>query len=552
MPIHRHSVFLAVAAAFSFAAPSARATDVVVQPSAGSGFVVKDASGASERLRVQETGVVSLPGVVAAPAQSQGLCMGTSGQLGPCGSGTGGTYAAGTGLTLSGTTFSVAPTYQLPQTCTANQIAQWNGTGWTCGAASGGATLPPGHVNNTLRYDANDTLVANELLQAFDNGSLVASGNLNVVDTGFSVSGPGQRLMWLPWKAAFRAGRVLDSKWDLGNIGYYSVAAGYATTASGDSSTAIGDGTTASGGDSTAMGAGTTATGSSGATALGWYSTASGSTAIAMGDHTTAEAENSTAMGYRTHAQGYASTAMGSQTTAAGKNSVAMGSATSADGENSITMGSNVGSGGHFGSFIFGDSSRTTGIVNDANNQFMAIADGGFKLVTSSDGSKGAVLPHNDTAWSALSDRNQKTAVQPVDARDVLKKVAEMPLSTWRYKAPDTTFRHMGPMAQDFYAAFHLGDSDKRISTIDADGVALAAIQGLNAELMERDEKAAERLNALRAEKDREIAALRTELGARVAALESATADMAEMKTQLAGLRRSTAAASVAIALRNP
>jgi hypothetical protein len=38
-------------------------------------------------------------------------------------------------------------------------------------------------------------------------------------------------------------------------------------------------------------------------------------------------------------------------------------------------------------------------------------------------------------------------------------------------------------MAQDFYAAFNVGPDDKHIATVDADGVALAAIQGLNQKL---------------------------------------------------------------------
>jgi len=42
-------------------------------------------------------------------------------------------------------------------------------------------------------------------------------------------------------------------------------------------------------------------------------------------------------------------------------------------------------------------------------------------------------------------------------------------------------------MARDFHAAFGLGESEKRINTVDADGVALAAIQGLNQKLEEKD-----------------------------------------------------------------
>ena len=44
----------------------------------------------------------------------------------------------------------------------------------------------------------------------------------------------------------------------------------------------------------------------------------------------------------------------------------------------------------------------------------------------------------------------------------------------------DPSTRHIGPMAQDFYGAFNVGMDDKHIATTDEDGVALAAIQGLN------------------------------------------------------------------------
>ena len=66
----------------------------------------------------------------------------------------------------------------------------------------------------------------------------------------------------------------------------------------------------------------------------------------------------------------------------------------------------------------------------------------------------------------------------------MLEKVVALPLSSWNYKA-DTSTRHIGPMAQDFYAAFGVGPDDKHIATVDADGVALAAIQGLNQKLEE-------------------------------------------------------------------
>ena len=49
-------------------------------------------------------------------------------------------------------------------------------------------------------------------------------------------------------------------------------------------------------------------------------------------------------------------------------------------------------------------------------------------------------------------------------------------------------------MAQDFYAAFSLGQGDTTINTVDADGVALAAIQGLNYKL-EQKQAEIDRLN---------------------------------------------------------
>jgi len=91
----------------------------------------------------------------------------------------------------------------------------------------------------------------------------------------------------------------------------------------------------------------------------------------------------------------------------------------------------------------------------------------------------------NGTFVSA-SDRNQKQNLQPVEPRAVLEKVAALPIAEWSFKQ-DAETRHVGPMAQDFRAAFGLGTDDKHIATVDADGVALAAIQGLNQRLNEKE-----------------------------------------------------------------
>lgn len=82
-----------------------------------------------------------------------------------------------------------------------------------------------------------------------------------------------------------------------------------------------------------------------------------------------------------------------------------------------------------------------------------------------------------------LSDKNAKMAIVPVDSQDILEKVAALPVSYWTYKdEADTGVRHIGPMAQDFYAAFGTGYTEKGISSLDTGGVALAAIQALGAE----------------------------------------------------------------------
>jgi len=106
---------------------------------------------------------------------------------------------------------------------------------------------------------------------------------------------------------------------------------------------------------------------------------------------------------------------------------------------------------------------------------------------------------------STGSDAAAKTGLRPVDGREVLARVLELPLSRWRY-AQGPAAEHLGPMAQDFHTALGLGADERHIAPMDAGGVALAAIQGLHAELREenqhlRDEnrRLAERLGAMEA-----------------------------------------------------
>ena len=91
-----------------------------------------------------------------------------------------------------------------------------------------------------------------------------------------------------------------------------------------------------------------------------------------------------------------------------------------------------------------------------------------------------------------MSDRNSKDNIERVSGRDVLRRLDEIAISKWRYKSQDASIRHIGPMAQDFAAAFGVGEDEKFITSIDADGVALAAIQGLYEIVKEKDTRIGE------------------------------------------------------------
>ena len=125
----------------------------------------------------------------------------------------------------------------------------------------------------------------------------------------------------------------------------------------------------------------------------------------------------------------------------------------------------------------------------------------------------GIVLGTNGNALTisavagAGSDRNIKTDFAAINPAEVLARVTALPVQSWRYTNELARVRHIGPMAQDFMQAFRLGNDDKIIGYVDENGVALAAIQGLNQkvdelkkELSRRDTENAElkqRLEAL-------------------------------------------------------
>lgn len=180
-------------------------------------------------------------------------------------------------------------------------------------------------------------------------------------------------------------------------------------------------------------------------------------------------------------------------------------------------------------------SSGVTGSTNlDASFQIIDRTVNGSRLLIGTNGFVGIGTsgPTNRlhvnggisaTAFVNTSDRNAKENFEPVSPRQVLDKVAALPISTWNYKEMRDG-RHMGPMAQDFYAAFHLGGSDTTITTIDPDGVALAAIQGVNEKLesaARNSEARIRQLEAENAELKRRLDTVDSELKRRLDALET-------------------------------
>lgn len=157
----------------------------------------------------------------------------------------------------------------------------------------------------------------------------------------------------------------------------------------------------------------------------------------------------------------------------------------------------------HSGSFVWADNSSLE-FASTTNNQFRVRARGGAQFVTAIDGAgnatAGVQVASGGGSWSSLSDRNAKENFSDIDSREILERVNGLELTNWNYKTQEDGIRHIGPMAQDFYAAFGLGEMETRINTVDADGIALAAIQGLNQKLEEKFAAQEEEISSLKAE----------------------------------------------------
>ena len=368
----------------------------------------------------------------------------------------------------------------------------------------------------------------------------VAKGVLGVGIIPFT--GAGERLMWHPNKAAFRAGSIgsAGTQWDDPNTGYYTWAGGYNTTALGLASFAMGYQSTALNSYATALGYTANADGTGAGERLQWdpYHAAfrAGSIGSAgtqwvlanTGFYTWAGGYNTTALGLASFAMGYQSTALNSYAVALGytanadgTGAVSLGYRTTADADYSVAIGQRASTNGHAGAIVLSDGSTTDSTQASANNQFTVRAAGGVRLFSNATMTTGVQVAAGGSSWAVISDRNRKEGFLAVDGEDVLARLRFVPVTTWRYRdEADRSTLHIGPMAQDWHRAFGFTRDDRTINMSDFDGVNLAAAQAL----------------------ERRTAALRDEVDAlrrANAALEGRTAQQRE---EMDELRRANAA----------
>jgi trimeric autotransporter adhesin len=322
-------------------------------------------------------------------------------------------------------------------------------------------------------------------------GGFVAIGSLGIGI--IPASGRGERLMWFPYKGAFRAGGIGagGTMWDDANMGFYTWAGGFNTTATGLYAFAMGDGSQAT---------------NTGSVAFGNDVVASGQYSMALGERTHAASRGTLAVGANCSPvasceSAHAGTSFRAATNTNGS-SVAMGQYVTADAQWSMALGFRASVAGHVGSFVFGGSldgasAATDSIRSTADGQVTFRAPGGYRLFTNTAATVGMQMNAGGSSWVVISDRNRKQDFLAVEGEDILARIRTLPVSTWRYRdETDRSTLHIGPMAQDWHQAFGFAHDNTTINMSDFDGVNLAGVKALDA----RTTAQAERIRQLEAE----------------------------------------------------
>jgi Chaperone of endosialidase len=158
-----------------------------------------------------------------------------------------------------------------------------------------------------------------------------------------------------------------------------------------------------------------------------------------------------------------------------GRNTASSGVGVS--GEASVGVNSKGVSGySEIGRGVYGSSLSGRGVYGQSTSGISGYFLGGA-------GGNGTCSFNGGAGWSCTSDRNAKENFRAVDAEVILESLVQMPVTTWNMRGDQKRTPHIGPVAQDFRAAFGMGEGDTTINTADAQGVAFAAIKGLNSKL---------------------------------------------------------------------
>jgi hypothetical protein len=289
---------------------------------------------------------------------------------------------------------------------------------------------------------------------ASGTNAIVVGGRFNVASGNYAAIGGGTEDTASGVYATVGGGYANITSGDNATIGggaYNKANGNYAIAAGGGGNLAIGNYSSVGGGNSNkAVGIASTVSGGSVNRSYGNYSVVSGGGGWYTSDSNSAIGNFSVIPGGRSNR-------------ATGQHSLAAGRRAKAD---------------HDGAFVWADTTNAD-FISTAVNQFNLRASGGVRIYTNPGLTSGVTLSAGSSTWSVVSDSLLKRNIRIVDGDEILEKLLRLPIKQWSYLSQDASIEHIGPMAQDFYSLFGLGESDKTISTIDPAGVALAAIQAL-------------------------------------------------------------------------
>lgn len=291
--------------------------------------------------------------------------------------------------------------------------------------------------------------------------------------------GAGTVFFWHPCRGSVRFGRVptAQTNWDDANMDDFTFAGGNQVTASGYGAFAYGDQVTVSSTVGVGFGSGITVSGTAGFSA-GAANVCSGFACTAIGYTNLATGQGSVALGYRTGAVGDYTVALGYRA----RTCYPANSTTEANLGLTCVNGNE-----RTGAFVWGDESTTNFVQAQANNEFRIRAAGGVRLRTSAaannavgvSGNTGCDLPAGSGTFSCSSSRTIKENFADVSRAEVLQRLRELPIQTWNFTSAPAADRHLGPVAEDFFAAFGLGTSESSIGVQDLAGIGLVGVQAL-------------------------------------------------------------------------